>query len=111
MKISHDSLFAHRQLFGNTIHATLVWALLKNRHAENTNLHHKRFCNSHRLHHHGEGEKAHLASAKKRGALGVASFNISKFLAVCESSPPVSFFYAPGLKAMMLKGGRVNSAE
>lgn len=49
--------------------------VLKGPHAENTDLRHKGFCSSLRLHHHGEGEKAHLSSAKKREALGLAFFN------------------------------------
>jgi hypothetical protein len=43
--------------------------------AESESLHHKRFYHTLRLHHHGEGEKALLQSAKKRVALGVAFFN------------------------------------
>jgi len=44
-------------------------------HAENTNLHHKGFRESLRLHHHGEDEKAHPYSANKRDAFGIAFFN------------------------------------
>lgn len=49
--------------------------MLKGPHAENTNLCHEGFCSSLRLHHHGEDEKAHLSSAKKREAPGLAFFN------------------------------------
>jgi hypothetical protein len=49
--------------------------MLEGCHAENTDLNHKRFCNALRLHHHGEGEKAYLTSAIKRGAMGAAFFN------------------------------------
>jgi hypothetical protein len=53
----------------------LAQSVLEFCHAEITNLHHKGLCNSHRLHHHGEGEKALLSSAKKCHALSTAFFN------------------------------------
>jgi hypothetical protein len=52
----------------------MVRALLYLIYAEVSNLNYKRFCHSLHLHHHGEGETAHLSSAKKCRADGVALF-------------------------------------
>jgi hypothetical protein len=53
----------------------LAQPVLQVRHAEITNLLQPGLRDSYRLHHHGEGEKAFLSSAKKCHALSAAFFN------------------------------------
>jgi hypothetical protein len=61
--------------------------------AESQHLRDKRFCNSLRLHHHGEGEKTRLPSAKKRCAPRVTFFQSSSIFLVAVKAA-TSFFFS-----------------